>query len=79
MFNKTSEVACKALGWSLRYFMVLRDNYFGSFTHFSTLVEYLDKRSKFPLSGDPLEMKHRPNKVGAAGSFLLDIALKDKI
>jgi hypothetical protein len=43
--------------------MVLRDNYFGSFTHFSTLVEYLEKRSRFKLIGDPLEMKHRPGKV----------------
>ncbi|KAG2345485.1 hypothetical protein BDR05DRAFT_880204 [Suillus weaverae] len=58
----TSKVAYKALGWSARYLMVLRDNYFGSFTHFSTLVEYLDKRSKFNLTGDPLEMKHRPGK-----------------
>ncbi|KAG2036116.1 hypothetical protein BDR03DRAFT_898980 [Suillus americanus] len=59
---ETSKVAYKALGWSARYLMVLRDNYFGSFTHFSTLVEYLDKRSKFNLTGDPLEMKHRPGK-----------------
>lgn len=58
--------------------MVLRDNYFGSFTHFSTLVEYLDKRNKFVLSGDPLEMKYRPNKVSNAG-FCLDFALKDII
>ncbi|KAG1765509.1 hypothetical protein EV702DRAFT_1283104 [Suillus placidus] len=59
---ETSKVAYKALGWSARYLMVLRDNYFGSFTHFSTLVEYLDKRSRFNLTGDPLEMKHRPGK-----------------
>ncbi|KAG1828967.1 hypothetical protein EV424DRAFT_1507935 [Suillus variegatus] len=59
---ETSKVAYKALGWSVRYLMVLRDNYFGSFTHFSTLVEYLEKRSRFNLIGDPLEMKHRPGK-----------------
>ncbi|KAG1742840.1 hypothetical protein EDB19DRAFT_1875202 [Suillus lakei] len=59
---ETSKVAYKVLGWSVRYLMVLRDNYFGSFTHFSTLVEYLDKRSKSNWTGDPLEMKHRPGK-----------------
>ncbi|KAG1858104.1 hypothetical protein F4604DRAFT_1684988 [Suillus subluteus] len=60
--TKTSNVAFKALGWCVRYLMVLRDNYLGSFTHFSTLVEYLEKRS-INLIGDPLEMKHRPGKV----------------
>ncbi|KAG1839020.1 hypothetical protein DFJ58DRAFT_813100 [Suillus subalutaceus] len=58
---ETSNVAFKALGWCVRYLMVLRDNYLGSFTHFSTLVEYLEKRS-INLIGDPLEMKHRPGK-----------------
>ncbi|OJA20857.1 hypothetical protein AZE42_02968 [Rhizopogon vesiculosus] len=82
---ETSEVAYKALGWSVRCFMVLRDNYFGSFTHFSTLVEYLDKRSRFTLSGDPLEMKYRPNKANSlqvqvsvllqSGSLLLPAGL----
>jgi len=42
--------------------MVLRDNYFGSFTHFSTLYEYLDKRERLKLVGDPVEMKYRPGK-----------------
>jgi hypothetical protein len=50
--------------------MVLRDNYFGSFTHFSTLVEYLEKRSRFNLIGDPLEMKHRPGKVSEPAMYL---------
>lgn len=43
--------------------MVLRDNYFGSFTHFSTLTEYLEKRSRGEV-GDPVEKKWRPEKVG---------------
>jgi hypothetical protein len=43
--------------------MIWRDNYFGSFTHFSTLSEYLDKRKRgFPL-GDPVEQKYRKGKV----------------
>ncbi|KAG2150597.1 hypothetical protein DEU56DRAFT_37144 [Suillus clintonianus] len=82
---ETSRVTYKALGWSARCLMVLRDNYFGSFTHFSTLVEYLDKRSRFGLTGDPLEMKHRPGKSNSlqvqvsiqlqSGSMLLPAGL----
>ncbi|KAH7913899.1 hypothetical protein BJ138DRAFT_527505 [Hygrophoropsis aurantiaca] len=60
---KTSGVAFKALGWSIRYFMVLRDNYFGSFTHFSTLYEYLEKRGRQQVAGDPIELKYRPGKA----------------
>ncbi|KAF9012385.1 hypothetical protein BDQ17DRAFT_1496756 [Cyathus striatus] len=56
------EVACRALGWSIRYFMVLRDNYFGSFTHFSTLLEYLSKRERGLAVGDPLSEKYREGK-----------------
>ncbi|KAF9227418.1 hypothetical protein BS17DRAFT_747957 [Gyrodon lividus] len=54
-------ITLKTLGWAVRYFMVLRDNYFGSFTHFSTLTEYLDKRSRSEV-GDPIEKKWRPDK-----------------
>ncbi|KAJ3826303.1 hypothetical protein F5880DRAFT_1610366 [Lentinula raphanica] len=47
-------ITFKSLGWSIRYFMLLRDNYLGSFTHFSTLYEYLHKQKKgVPLS-DPV-------------------------
>lgn len=42
--------------------MVLRDNYLGSFTHFSTLTEYLEKRRRGEV-GDPVERKWRPEKV----------------
>jgi hypothetical protein len=43
--------------------MVLRDNYLGSFTHFQTLYEYLEKqKEKLPL-GDPIWLKYRPGKV----------------
>jgi hypothetical protein len=59
------DVAFKALGWSIRYFMVLRDNYFGSFTHFSTLNEYLEKRKKGLPVGDPIAQKYRPGKVSS--------------
>ncbi|THU95661.1 hypothetical protein K435DRAFT_829044 [Dendrothele bispora CBS 962.96] len=56
------DVAFKALGWSIRYFMILKDNYFGSFTHFSTLYEYLDKRKKGDPPGDPIDFKYREGK-----------------
>ncbi|KAI0051792.1 hypothetical protein FA95DRAFT_1675579 [Auriscalpium vulgare] len=55
------EVVFKCLGWSIRYFMILRDNYFGAFTHFSTLREYLENREK-GLVGDPIIEKYRPGK-----------------
>ncbi|KAF8664381.1 hypothetical protein AX16_000752 [Volvariella volvacea WC 439] len=51
----------KAVGWSIRYFMILKDNYFGSFTHFSTLSEYLKNR-KMKRIGDPIEAKYREGK-----------------
>jgi len=57
------DVAYKALGWSIRYFMVLRDNYFGSFTQFSTLNEYLEKRKRNLPPGDPIMEKYRKGKV----------------
>jgi hypothetical protein len=43
--------------------MVLRDNYFGTFTHFSTLSEYLDKKRKGLPVGDPIAEKYRPGMV----------------
>lgn len=43
--------------------MVLRDNYFGSFTQFCTLYEYIQKKDRgLPIS-DPTELKYRPGKV----------------
>lgn len=43
--------------------MVLRDNYFGSFTHFSTLNEYLEKKDRgYPL-GDPISLQYREGSV----------------
>jgi hypothetical protein len=53
----------KVLGWTIRYFMVLRNNYLGSFTHFSTLSEYLEKRDKGLPIGDPIALKYRKGKV----------------
>ncbi|KAI3619034.1 fermentation associated protein [Moniliophthora roreri] len=56
-------VVFKALGWSIRYFMILRDNLFGSFTHFSTLYEYLERRARGLTPGDPVLQKYREGKA----------------
>lgn len=61
------DVAFKTLGWAIRYFMVMRDNYLGSFTNFSTLYEYLDKRKRNLPIGDPVELKYREGKVCVSG------------
>ncbi|KDR75835.1 hypothetical protein GALMADRAFT_156774 [Galerina marginata CBS 339.88] len=63
----------RAYGWSIRYFMVLRDNYFGSFTHFQTLYEYLDKRRRNAPVGDPIGLKYRPGK---ANMLQVEISLR---
>ena len=59
---QTVDVSFKALGWVIRYFMVLRENYFGTFTHFTTLAEYLEKHANGEV-GDPVERKYRAGKV----------------
>ncbi|KAF7969728.1 hypothetical protein HWV62_26142, partial [Athelia sp. TMB] len=56
------DVAFKPLGWVIRYCMVLRENYLGMFTNFTTLNEYLDKRRRNIPIGDPVEPKFRPGK-----------------
>ena len=57
------DVVYKAFGWTIRYFMILRDNYFGSFTHFSTLTEYLSKRGTGQPLGDPILLQYREGQV----------------
>ncbi|TBU47302.1 hypothetical protein BD309DRAFT_511415 [Dichomitus squalens] len=55
----------KAFGWTIRYLMILRENYFGSFTHFSTLTEYLDKRKAGQPLGDPIHLQYREGQSNA--------------
>ncbi|VDB95270.1 unnamed protein product [Peniophora sp. CBMAI 1063] len=55
----TEGLIFKSLGWSIRYFMILQENYFGSFTHFSTIHEYLARRESGRI-GDPVVDKYRP-------------------
>lgn len=56
-------MAFVALGWTVRYFLVFQSNYLGSFTGFSTLYEYLEKRKRNLPVGDLLELKYREGKV----------------
>jgi hypothetical protein len=57
------DVIYKAWGWTIRHFMILRNNYFGSFTHFSTLYEYLEKRKQGLPLGDPVDLQYREGSV----------------
>ncbi|KXN92475.1 Protein CSF1 [Leucoagaricus sp. SymC.cos] len=59
---EVSELIYLSLGWSIRYWMVLRDNYLGSFTNFSTLYEYIGRRRRNIPVGDPISLKYREGK-----------------
>ncbi|WVQ94212.1 hypothetical protein IAU59_001290 [Kwoniella sp. CBS 9459] len=57
------QVIFKALGWVLRRLFCVKDNYFGGFTQFKTMQEYLEKFDHDPDSvGDPVEEKYRPGR-----------------
>ncbi|KAK0486085.1 hypothetical protein IW261DRAFT_776549 [Armillaria novae-zelandiae] len=66
-------VAYKVVGWSIRYFMIIKDNYFGSFTHFSTLYEYLERKSQGLPPGDPVMDKYRK---GHSNMLQVDITVR---
>ncbi|KAH9930383.1 hypothetical protein B0H21DRAFT_878964 [Amylocystis lapponica] len=66
------DVVYRAFGWTIRHFMILRDNYFGSFTHFSTLYEYLEKRKRKQSLGDPIDLQYRP---GNSNPMEVELAL----
>jgi hypothetical protein len=51
--------------------MVLRENYFGGFTHFQTLGEHLSKRQRNIPTGDPVTLKFRPGSVSWWSKFIL--------
>ncbi|KAJ7647262.1 hypothetical protein FB45DRAFT_987066 [Roridomyces roridus] len=53
------DLAFKGLGWAIRHFMILQNNYFGSFTTFSTLFEHLENRKKGLPLGNPIAQQYR--------------------
>ncbi|KAG7098617.1 hypothetical protein E1B28_000539 [Marasmius oreades] len=69
----------KALGWSIRYLMIVRENYFGSFTHFSTLYEYLERRERGLPPGDPVNQKYRYGKANMLHTDLSVVVQNGKV
>ncbi|KAL8281144.1 hypothetical protein RQP46_006502 [Phenoliferia psychrophenolica] len=68
---KCRDVVFNTMGWMVRHMFNLRDNYFGTFTHFVTLEEYRHRHER-DLQGDPLELKYRP---GATDVFEVVVTL----
>lgn len=60
--SQFNDTIFKCLAWSIRHFMIFQQNYFGNFTHFLTLQEYLQKRCQGQI-GDPIDLKYRPGMV----------------
>jgi hypothetical protein len=70
-------VVSKALGWVLRRMFCIKDNYFGGFTQYSTMQEYLERFDHDPASvGDPVKEKFRPGRVSQQCYRLCDRPLK---
>ncbi|WWD06286.1 hypothetical protein V865_004376 [Kwoniella europaea PYCC6329] len=64
-------VVFKAFGWVLRRLFCVKDNYFGTFTQFRTMQEYLEKFDHDPDSvGDPIEEKYRPGRSDPFAVFV---------
>ncbi|KAF8577934.1 hypothetical protein K439DRAFT_1363574, partial [Ramaria rubella] len=57
-------------GWVVRHILCVRDNYFGNFTHFATLYEYVSKRNRNLPVGDPVEGKWREGKSNVFEVYL---------
>ncbi|KZS98640.1 hypothetical protein SISNIDRAFT_422603, partial [Sistotremastrum niveocremeum HHB9708] len=74
---ETGGLTLTAFGWAIRRFMIIRDNYFGSFTNFSTLGEYIRKRAK-GQTGDDTILKYREGQANAF-EVTLDATYKDNI
>lgn len=55
----------KAFGWSIRHFISLQGNYFGSFTNFVLSPEANLKRQKGITLGDPIDEKYREGQANA--------------
>ncbi|WVQ79015.1 hypothetical protein IAT38_001107 [Cryptococcus sp. DSM 104549] len=73
------DVVFKALGWVLRRLFCVKDNYFGQFTQFTTMHEFLERYDHDPGSvGDPVEEKYR---AGRSDPFtvLLTMDIQDSL
>lgn len=65
-------VSCKLLGSIARYFLILKDNYFGNWVHFVTLEEYRQRRQN---PNEHLEMKRRENEAKVLGIYHVFITM----
>ncbi|WVR03135.1 hypothetical protein IAU60_000125 [Kwoniella sp. DSM 27419] len=66
-------VVFKAMGWVLRRLFCVKDNYFGGFTQFRTMQEYLERFDHDPDSvADPVEEKYRP---GRSDPFAVNVTM----
>lgn len=73
LYLSAERVAFKALGWVVRRMFCVKDNYFGTFTQFSTMQEFLEKFDHSPDSvGDPIVEKYRP---GRSDSFAVNLTV----
>ncbi|KAI9320168.1 hypothetical protein BX666DRAFT_2151466 [Dichotomocladium elegans] len=59
---KMNGVTCKLFGTVIRYLMILRDNYAGSWINFSTIDEYRQRRAN-PQKHLELKRRHAESKV----------------
>lgn len=58
------------MGWVLRRLFAIKDNYFGSYTNFTTFSEFSERFVEDPkLVGDRVDEKYRPGRV----SYILSI------
>lgn len=63
LFFELSQVRFRLLGWVVRRLMLLKENYFGTFTNFMLSSEFLQRFQNNPkLLGDPVEKKYVPGK-----------------
>ncbi|EIW72981.1 hypothetical protein TREMEDRAFT_42131 [Tremella mesenterica DSM 1558] len=66
-----SQVIFKSMGWVLRRLFCIKDNYFGGFTQYSNLNEFLERFDHDPNSvGDPVEEKYRPGRSDPYAVFV---------
>ncbi|KAK8844716.1 hypothetical protein IAR55_006566 [Kwoniella newhampshirensis] len=69
--QETLNLHMEALGWVLRRMFSVKENYFGSFTQFRTMQEYLEKFDHDPDSvGDPVVEKYRPGRSDPFAVFV---------
>lgn len=63
LFFELNQVRFRLLGWVVRRLLLVKDNYFGTFTNFMLSSEFLQRfQTGAERMGDPIEQKYRPGK-----------------